>query len=140
MVHFETAIDIAATRDAVWGLLIDAPNYPAWNPTVVAIEGLIEPDERIGVTSAVDPGRVHHVTVVEYEPENRMVWRGGLPFGIFSGSRLFLLGDSSAGVRFEMSEHYGGFLAPVISRTIPNLQASFDDFAIALRDAAEALE
>jgi len=38
---------IQAPPDAIWKLLTDAPNYPAWNPTVSGVEGRIAPGEKI---------------------------------------------------------------------------------------------
>jgi len=37
-----------------------------------------------------------------------------------------------------MIEVYGGLLAPLIERSIPNLQPAFDEFAAALKTRAEA--
>ena len=36
-----------------------------------------------------------------------------------------------------MREEFSGFLAPLIERTIPDLQPSFEQFADGLRDMAE---
>ncbi|MFI0433129.1 MAG: SRPBCC domain-containing protein [Candidatus Nanopelagicales bacterium] len=138
MPRFETGIDIASCRAVVWRLITDAENYPEWNSTVLRVEGVIEPEAGIRVVTTADPTHGHGVKVVEFEPENRMVWRGGLPLGLFTGSRTFLLGDSEKGVRFEMAEDYSGPLAFAIGRTLPDLQPMFDAFAADLRAAAEA--
>jgi len=135
--RFETGIDIASCREVVWLLITDAAGYPRWNSAVLRVDGEIDPGASISVVTNADPTHGHGAKVVEYEPENRMVWREGLPFGLFTASWTFLLGDSDNGVRFEMYEDYSGPLAFVIGRTRPDLQAMFDSFAADLRVAAE---
>jgi hypothetical protein len=67
-----------------------------------------------------------------------MVWRGGLPLGLFKGERTYELRAAGAGrVEFEMREAYDGWLAPLITRSIPDLQPAFDEFAACLKARAE---
>jgi hypothetical protein len=67
-----------------------------------------------------------------------MVWKGGLPLGLFQGERTFTLAAGSNGdVEFSMREEFTGLLAPLIGRTIPDLQPAFDEFARDLKRAAE---
>jgi hypothetical protein len=67
-----------------------------------------------------------------------MVWTGGMPFGLFTGTRSFTLTPGSNGeVAFAMREAFSGLLAPLITRSIPDLQPSFDTFAADLRRRAE---
>ena len=40
---------IAATPEAIWAILVDAPNYPNWDPGMDRIEGRIVPGEKIKV-------------------------------------------------------------------------------------------
>ena len=40
-------------------------------------------------------------------------------------------------IRFEMQEEFTGLLAPLITRSIPDLQPVFDEFARCLKAAAE---
>ena len=71
-------------------------------------------------------------------PAERMVWNGGMPLGLFSGVRTFTLTPTGDGTRFSMREVYSGLLAPLICRSIPDLQPAFDEFAAALKQRAEA--
>lgn len=137
MPRFETALDIAASREAVWGLLAQGERYPQWHPAVHQVEGTVAVGESIVIIGSEDPTRGQRFSVISLEPESSMVWRSGLPFGVFGETRTFLLGDSEAGVRFELSADYTGPLSPVLGRMMPNLQASLDQFADALRMAAE---
>jgi hypothetical protein len=66
-----------------------------------------------------------------------MVWTGGMPLGLFTGTRSFLIEPDGAGCRFSMSEVYTGLLARLIFKSIPDLNDSFKQFAQSLKTAAE---
>jgi uncharacterized protein YndB with AHSA1/START domain len=137
MPRFSTTTTIAAAPDAVWALLTDAPGYPTWNPTVERVDGAIVPGGRITVRARINPGRAFPVKVTAFEPPARMVWTGGMPLGLFRGARTFTLTPEGGSVRFSMEEVYDGPLAPLLGRTIPDLQPAFDAFAAALKERAE---
>lgn len=66
------------------------------------------------------PGRAFPVKVVAFDKPQRMVWSGGMPFGLFKGDRTYALRSIGEGkVDFEMREVYSGLLAPLITRSIP---------------------
>ena len=138
MKSFEANAPIAASPEAIWAILTDAPNYPTWDSGVERVEGRIAPGERITVFSAVNPGRPFPVRVVEFSPGQRMVWAGGMPLGLFKGVRTFTLtpqGDQAT--NFIMREEYSGPLAGLIGRSIPDLQPSFERFVTGLKRRAE---
>jgi hypothetical protein len=67
-----------------------------------------------------------------------MVWSGGMPLGLFKGVRTFTLAPQAAGtIKFTMREEYVGPLAPLITRSIPDLNPSFMRFANGLKRRAE---
>ncbi len=87
----------------------------------------------------MNPRRAFPVKVSAFEPAQRMVWTGGMPLGLFKGERTFTLKPGSNGeTEFSMCEAYSGLLAPLICRSIPDLQPAFDEFASDLKRAAEA--
>ncbi len=75
--------------------------------------------------------------VSEFAPAQRMVWTGGMPFGLFTGTRRFDLTPDQGGTRFEMSETFSGPLSGLIGRSIPDLNPSFERFAAGLKKLAE---
>jgi hypothetical protein len=138
MKSFATRTTIHATPDAIWRLLADAPGYPDWNTTVSHVEGRIALGEKVTVHVKVAPGRAFPVRVVAFESPDRMVWSGGMPLGLFKGERTYQLRPfGSGGVEFAMQEVYTGLLAPLITRSIPDLQPAFDEFAACLKARAE---
>lgn len=138
MKAFAVSISIRATTERIWALLTDAPGYPGWNNTVDKVDGKIALGERITVHAKINPGRAFPVKVAGFEPSRRMVWTGGMPLGLFKGERVFTLRPASNGeVEFSMREEYSGLMAPLIARSIPDLQPAFEEFARDLKRAAE---
>ena len=138
MKSFEASAQIEASPDTIWAILTDAPNYATWDSGVVRVDGRIAPGERITVVSEVNPGRTFPVEVVEFSPGRRMVWSGGMPLGLFKGVRTFTLApQGDAATQFTMREEYSGLLAPLIVRSIPDLNPSFTRFANGLKRRAE---
>ena len=138
MKSFAASTTIQAAPEAIWRLLTDAPGYPGWNTTVTRVDGRIALGERVTVHAKVAPGRGFPVKVVAFDAPRRMVWRGGMPLGLFKGERNFELRPMGAGgVEFTMREDYTGWFAPLITRSIPDLQPAFDEFAACLKARAE---
>ena len=138
MKAFSATTSIRSTPERIWALLTDAARYPAWNRTVSRIEGQIAPGKRITVHAKINPGRAFPVNVAEFVPAQRMVWSGGMPLGLFKGERTFTLSPQPDGqVEFSMREQFTGLLSPLIGRSIPDLQPSFEQFANDLKQAAE---
>jgi len=138
MKAFAVKTMIRATPEHIWRLLTDAAGYTRWNNTVDKVTGKIAPGERVTVHPKINPGRAFPVKVTEFEAPRKMVWTGGMPLGLFKGERTFTLAPSQNGeVEFSMREEYTGLLAPLIGRSIPDLQPAFDEFASDLKRAAE---
>jgi len=129
---------IRARSETVWALLTDPAGYPQWNSTIAKIDGRIAAGERVTVHAKAAPGRAFPLRVTEFVPPQRMVWTGGMPLGLFTGTRSFTLTPGSNGeVAFAMREAFSGLLAPLITRSIPDLQPAFDTFAADLKRRAE---
>lgn len=138
MKAFETETTILASPTVIWELLTDAPGYTSWNTTVDRVEGRIEPGEKIKVYVKINPGKAFPVEVTGFAPPERMVWTGGMPLGLFKGERTYSLTPADGSTHFAMRETYSGPLAPLIGRSIPDLQPAFDEFAAALKQRAES--
>jgi hypothetical protein len=138
MKTFEAAIPIRATPETIWAILTDASRYTDWNPTVDKVEGRIAAGETVTVHAKINPGRAFPVKVTEFVPPRKMIWKGGMPLGLFAGERTFTLSpDGTGAVEFRMKETYSGLLSGLIEGSIPDLQPGFDEFATALRNRAE---
>jgi hypothetical protein len=128
---------IDASAERVWGLLTDSSTYADWNHSVVSIEGAITPGGTIRLISIASPKRTFTLKVASMEAPRRMVWSSGMPLGLFKGVRTYALEPSGTGTDFSISEEFSGALSGPISRSIPDLTDSFDQFADGLKAAAE---
>lgn len=137
MKSYDSSATIDAAPEVVWAILTNAAGFPDWDSGVERVEGTIAPGEQIKVFSEVSPGRAFPVRV-ELEANRRMTWRGGMPLGLFKGVRTFSLTPDGAGTAFAMREEFSGPLLPLIWRTMPDLQPSFDQFTAGLKARAEA--
>jgi hypothetical protein len=141
MKSFDTSIVIQSSAEAIWSILTDAAHWTEWNPTINKIEGHIAPGEKVTVHTKINPGRSFPVKVAEFVPKQKMVWIGGMPLGLFKGERTYSLTPAGDGlVEFRMHEVFSGLLAPLIEKSIPNLQPAFDEFATALKVRAEKVQ
>src|ERR1700759_1567741 len=120
MKRFAATATIRARPETIWALLTDAAAYPQWNSTVERIDGRIAADGKITVHAKSAPGRAFPLRFTEFGPGRRMTWAGGMPLGLFTGTRNFVLTPTASGdVTFAMDETYSGPLAPLITRSIP---------------------
>lgn len=138
MKAFAVAIEIRATPEAVWRVLVDGSRWTEWNPTIERVEGTIAPGNGLKVYTKLSPGQAFPVKVSEFSPPHRMVWTGGMPLGLFRGVRTYTLEPATGGARFAMREEFSGPMAPLITGSIPDLQPAFDEFAAALKRRAES--
>ena len=139
MTTYSVKKTIAAPADKVWALLTDAAGYPGWNSTIVSLEGQIALGQRIKLVSTVNPKRAFKLTVSEFQEPQHMVWSDGMPLGLFKGVRTFTIKpDEDGTTSFEMVEVFSGLLEPLISKSIPDMSESFDEFGESLKRAAEA--
>jgi hypothetical protein len=138
MKAFEASSVIQGSPAAVWAVLVDGAHWTEWDSAVVRVDGTIGPGEKVTVFPEVNPKRGFPVRVVEFEPSRRMVWRGGMPLGLFTGTRTYTLSEQAGGVRFDLREEYTGPLAGLIGRSIPDLAPSFVRFAEGLRRRVES--
>lgn len=130
---------IRATPGRIWSLLTDPVGYGEWNPAVVSLAGKVACGEKIALVSVVDPKRTFHLTVTECEAPQTMTWSSSMPLGIFRGTRTFLLeSEGENTTRFSMEEVFSGPLKPLMTKVIPDMTESFEQFADGLKAAAEA--
>lgn len=137
MKSFEARCTIRVPPDRVWAFLTDGRALVAGGLGVLRLDGTIAQGARLKLWSEVSPNRAFALRVSEWAPPRRMVWSGGMPLGLFTGVRTFTLTGVGQHTEFHMREEFSGLLAPLISRSIPDLTPSFEKFAQGLRTLAE---
>lgn len=138
MMRFHAEIVIDAPKDAVWAILTDLTRWTEWNSTVLEIAGEAREGTKVTLRAEAAPKRPFVLDVREVDTEGRMVWTSGMPLGLFRGTRTYLLHSMTHGAtHFTMTENFEGLLSPLITRAIPDLSPSFEQFARDLKTAAE---
>lgn len=138
MSHPNVTRSIAASPDMVWSVLTDTGVLQKGDFGITRLDGDLEADGKIKLWADVSPDRAFTLNVAEFDPGRRMVWRGGMPLGLFTGTRQFNLVKEDGGTLFQMSEDFTGLLSGLITKSMPDLQPSFEKFADALKREAEA--
>lgn len=138
MRFFETHLTISATPQKIWKILTDAAKLQD-GFGILRIDGQITRGARLKLWSEVAPDRAFPLRVTSFTPPLVMIWQGGMPLGLFTGTRVFTLAPlTKTQTDFTMREDYTGLLAPLIFPKLPDLTPSFRKFADALQKAAES--
>ena len=133
---FGTTTTIRSTPERVWQALVDTAQWPELDSSIERVDGI--PALGATVTVHAKAGRAFPLKVVDFVPNQQMVLTGGMPLGLFKGQRTYTLTSAGDGtVTFEMREVFSGLLAPLITKSIPDMQPSFDEFAANLKKRSE---
>jgi hypothetical protein len=133
---FEVKTRIEAPAERVWETLLDTALWRSFDPAIERVDGA----PVLGGTMTVHTtrGRAFPMKVTTLVPHQRMVLTGAMPLGLFKGERSYGVSPSPDGsVQFSMREAFTGLLAPLIGRSIPDMQPSFDAFAANLKTHSE---
>lgn len=136
MEHIHESIEIEASPEQVWQVLVDFERYPDWNPQIVRLLG----SPKVGATleewvAVSERKQVRFKTVIlELLPAKKLVWRGIYGFRwLFCGLHQFILEPVEGGRRTRLiqKETFSGVLLPLM-----NIQES----AVGYRRMNEALK
>ncbi len=137
MLSYRATTTINAPPETVWKVLTDSRSYTQWDPGMIEIKGTIAPGEQLTIRAKIAPNRAFTPTVTVFEPNRKMVWRSGMPLGLFKGARTFTLTPKDGGTEFTLLEEFTGLMLPLIGRSIPDMTQTFNDFAAGLKAYAE---
>lgn len=144
MPSISTSIDISASAEQVWSILMDFAAYPDWNPFIRSIEGRQAPGSRLRVR--IEPpggsGMTFKPVVRVSEPDREFRWLGSVLFrGLFDGEHSFKLQPvSSNSCTFIHGENFTGVLTPMLNfgSMLGNTKAGFEAMNRALKERAES--
>lgn len=136
---YKVVRSISADVNTVWDLLSNTAKWKDWNPTVVSIDGTIAEGNKVKLVSTLNPKRAFNLSVTKVDAPREMVWSDGMPLGLFKGERTYRLTPQADGTtEFFMEEVYSGLMAPLITKSIPDMTHNFAEFADGLKAAAES--
>ena len=142
MKELHAEIEIQATSELVWRLLIDFASFPQWNPFIRQAKGEIKTGARLEVH--IHPsgasGMTFRPTVLKAETNRELRWLGHLIVpGLFDGEHSFIiepLGENR--VRFIQDEIFTGVLVPLFAHGLDrNTRRGFEEMNQALKARAE---
>jgi hypothetical protein len=139
----QTEIDIQASKEKVWGILIDFDAYPQWNPFIKSISG--EPKTGATLDVRIEPpggrGATLHPQVLSAVPGQELRWLGHLFVpGIFDGEHHLLIREKDRdNVTFVQEEVFKGVLIPLARRILEDTKRGFESMNLALKERAEAI-
>jgi len=140
--NLQTRIEIDATPEQVWSLLLDFAAYPAWNPFIRAIEGRAESGARLKVRIQ-PPGRraMDFRPLVQcVDPGRELRWLGRLLVpGLADGEHRLRVEPGPQGKTvFLHEESFRGVLVPLLRRSLSgDTRRGFEAMNQALKERAE---
>lgn len=143
MHELRTEIEIAATPERVWSILLDFPSYPDWNPFIRSIKGIAKVGDRLTVRIQPQGGKgmTFRPTLLTVVPDTELRWLGRflLP-AIFDGEHCLQINQlAPRRVSFIHSERFSGILVPFVKSSLDGgTKAGFIAMNQALKSRAES--
>ena len=143
MKELRTEIEIQASPERVWDILLNFQNYPQWNPFIQVIDGNAVAGSRLRVRLCPPDGQpmTFKPTITQVQPCKTFQWLGRLLVsGLFDGEHRFEIEPiKNRGVRFINCETFRGLLVPLLWKTLDaNTRRGFEQMNQALKQQAEA--
>lgn len=134
--EYAGGINIKASANKVWAVMTDGAGFPRWNSTVKSIEGQIGAGQTIKLVATVAPTRVFSLNIIEFVPQQKMVWSDGN--AMFKGVRTYTFAQKPDGsTDFTMAEVYTGLMLPMIAGSLPDFIPIFEQYLSDLKREAE---
>lgn len=149
MPMFETSVsasvEIEAPIEKVWRVLVDIPNYGAWNPFTPRIDTNLVLGTPVMLHVAMKKGKpllVQKETMSRYEEGKLMAWGdvlGAAPLLKFERIQE-LTALSTTRTRYFTEDAFSGLLVPIVMGLYrKDIQRGFSETAEALKKHVEAL-
>jgi len=137
-----TSIEISATPERVWNVLLDFARYPDWNPFVRSIEGLPAEGATLKVSIHPPNGKAMEFrpVVLRHRAGREFRWKGKLLLpGVFDGEHYFVLTPGADGATlFTHGENFSGLLVPLFRGALDSgTKAGFEAMNLALKQRLE---
>ena len=134
-------IQIEASPAEVWAVLTNTTAFPDWNPFIRRLDGELRTGATLAVTVA-PPGRrssTFRPTVLAADSPRELRWLGRLLIpGVFDGEHRFVLeGLPDGSTRFTQAERFSGILVRLLSSTLNDTEAGFQQMNEALKSRVE---
>jgi hypothetical protein len=126
----------------IWEMINDIDGWGAWNPLYPQAKGVVAFDARLELTVAIpgEPPREIHPTVVDWTPNEQIIWRLSMLGGLIRSTRYIETETLDNGnVIFSNGEIFEGPAVRLIGKKRQRaIKAGFTAFGETVRDRAEA--
>ncbi|MEW9549504.1 SRPBCC family protein [Nonomuraea sp. NPDC050783] len=140
MREITSSIDIAASPEQVWDVLVDFAGYSTWNPFIREGAGQAVVGETLVLKMYPENGKpmTFRPRVLEAERGRTLKWLGRfvLP-GLFDGAHSFVLTATPQGTHLVQSEAFKGLLVPFLGSMIEGTSRNFARLNEALKQEVE---
>lgn len=134
-----TEIEINATVDVIWEILLDFKKYPNWNSFIKHIEGKVSPGNMLMVKIHPPGGSMmtFKPQVITHIRNKQLSWKGKLIFnGLFDGTHYFeLIPLDNHKTKFIQREEFSGFFVRFFNPV--KTQRGFETMNMKLKELAE---
>ena len=141
MKHLNTHIQIAASPNTVWSILVDFEKYVEWNPFIIKAAGRAKVGEKLEVCISPPNGKemIFKPTVTSVMENSELRWLGRLLFqGIFDGEHIFNITQNDDGCLLVQKENFSGLLVPLMWGSLEkSTRAGFELMNKAIQHRAE---
>lgn len=138
MKHHKHHIDIQATPQQIWDILVDMPSWKTFDPFVIDVDKRPVLGQKIALRSKLAPERLFKITVTRLDAPNTMILSDGMPLGLFKGVRTYQIDKTDdTTCRFTMEEAYSGLMLGMIAKHLPDMNEAFVSFCNGLKKEAE---
>ena len=137
-----TAIDIEASKETVWDILVDFEKYPTWNPFIKSIKGDLKVRNKLEVSIQPPGAKVFKFKpkVTSYKRYKEFSWLGSLfMYGLFDGHHVFEIAENQNGTsKLIHKESFRGILVPILwNKLNTETRMGFESMNKSLKELAE---
>lgn len=137
-----TEVEIEASPEQVWEVLVDLDEYEAWNPFIVEGAGKIDEGENLRLRMSPSGGKTMSFSpvVTVADPSVRFEWLGHVAVpGLFDGRHRFELSANRGTTTLVHSEEFTGVLAPILMKVLDEkTRNGFEAMNTAMKERVEA--
>lgn len=138
----EHRIGIQAPPDALWTLIADLNNWPAWNPLYSRASGVLSIGAPLELTLSLPDLPPQHIepVVVDWVPHEQLHWRTSVASGLGVAIRFIEIDQVAENACiFSNGELFRGLLGPAAGQRVRRpLKKGFAAMGEALKARAEA--
>ncbi len=133
-------IDIEASPDDIWEVLVNFPKWSEWNPFIPLVEGELIKGRtlRIQVTPPGLKKMTFRPKVFSVIQNKEIAWGGGFLWIVYKGEHLFLLEPLSENLtRFRQIERFQGPIVLFMGSMIRKTEKGYHQMNTALKKRVE---